>query len=91
VFWLDEVRFGVATCAEAGPDDPFEAARAAGTKPVLFPAAPGLDGRRRDTRAWRDGFRGGRAAASATPHPAFRSPFVRIPPNGSWLCESYSD
>ena len=56
VFCLDEVRFGVAICAEAGFDDPFDAARAAGAKLVLFPAAPGLHGRRRDTRAWRDGF-----------------------------------
>ena len=34
-------RFGVAICAEAGFDGPFDAAAAGGARLVLFPAAPG--------------------------------------------------
>jgi predicted amidohydrolase len=40
----------------AGFDAPFDAARAAGASLVLFPAAPGLYGRRTDEASWRRGF-----------------------------------
>lgn len=50
------VRFAVAICAEAGFDAPFDAAAAAGARLVLFPAAPGLYGRRSDEESWRKGF-----------------------------------
>jgi NAD+ synthase (glutamine-hydrolysing) len=43
VFEHRGVRFGVAICAEAGLDAPFDHA-AAGASLVLFPAAPGLHG-----------------------------------------------
>ncbi|MGH8981924.1 MAG: carbon-nitrogen hydrolase family protein [Acidimicrobiales bacterium] len=56
VFHLGGVAFGLAICAEAGFDDPFDAATAAGARLVLFPAAPGLHGRRLDEATWRDGF-----------------------------------
>jgi predicted amidohydrolase len=49
------VRFGVAICAESGHDAPFDAAAAAGARLVLFPAAPGLYGRRTDEASWRQG------------------------------------
>src|SRR5689334_10010326 len=49
-------RFGVAICAEAGFDGPFDAAAAEGAGLVLFPAAPGLYGRRTDEASWRRGF-----------------------------------
>jgi predicted amidohydrolase len=49
-------RFGVAICAEAGFGAPFDAAAAAGARLVLFPAAPGLYGRRTTEAGWRDGF-----------------------------------
>ncbi len=49
------VRFGVAICAEAGYDDPFDDAAAGGAGLVLFPAAPGLYGRRTDEASWRAG------------------------------------
>ena len=50
-------RFGVAICAEAGFDGPFDAAAAGGARVVLFPAAPGLYGQRRTGEAsWRSGF-----------------------------------
>ncbi len=48
-------RFGIAICAEAGYDAPFDAAHAGGAKLVLFPAAPGLHGRRTDEESWRAG------------------------------------
>jgi predicted amidohydrolase len=48
-------RMGVAICAEAGYDDPFDDAVAAGARLVLFPAAPGLHGRRTDEESWRAG------------------------------------
>jgi predicted amidohydrolase len=48
-------RIGVAICAEAGYDDPFDAAAAGGARLVLFPAAPGLHGRRTDEKSWRRG------------------------------------
>ena len=50
------VRFGIAICAEAGFDDPFDAAAAAGAPLVLFPAAPGLYGRRTDAVSWQEGY-----------------------------------
>ena len=50
------VRFGVAICAEGGADGPFDAAAAAGARLVLFPAAPGLYGRRTDEASWQRGF-----------------------------------
>jgi predicted amidohydrolase len=50
------VRFGVAICAESGFDAPFDAAAAAGARLVVFPAAPGLSGRRTDEASWRRGF-----------------------------------
>jgi predicted amidohydrolase len=50
------VRFGVAICAEAGFDAPFDAASAAGAQLMLFPAAPGLHGRRASEASWRSGF-----------------------------------
>src|SRR5262249_53274686 len=39
VFAWAGVKFGVAICAEAGFDDPFDAAAGAGASLVLFPAA----------------------------------------------------
>jgi predicted amidohydrolase len=51
------IRFGVAICAEAGYDEPFDDAAAAGAGLMLFPAAPGLYGpRRTDESSWRRGF-----------------------------------
>jgi predicted amidohydrolase len=49
------VRFGMAICAESGYDDPFDDAAAAGAGLVLFPAAPGLYGRRTDEASWQRG------------------------------------
>ena len=49
-------RFGVAICAEAGFDAPFDSAAAGGASLVLFPAAPGLYGRRTDEASWHEGF-----------------------------------
>lgn len=56
VFDYAGVRFGIAICAEAGFDAPFDAAAAAGARLVLFPAAPGLHGRRTSHASWQDGF-----------------------------------
>jgi predicted amidohydrolase len=56
VFEHAGTRFGVAICAEAGFDAPFDAAAAGGAQLVLFPAAPGLHGRRIDEPSWRAGF-----------------------------------
>jgi len=57
VFEHAGARFGVAICAEAGFDGPFDAAAAGGARLVLFPAAPGLYGPRRTGEAsWRSGF-----------------------------------
>ena len=56
VFEHAGVRFGIAICAEAGYDAPFDAAASAGASLVLFPAAPGLYGRRTDEESWRSGF-----------------------------------
>ena len=55
VFTHAGTRFGVAICAEAGFDAPFDAAAAGGAKLVLFPAAPGLYGRRTGEASWRAG------------------------------------
>src|SRR5262245_24350970 len=49
------IRFGIAICAEAGFDDPFDDAAAGGARLVLFPAAPGLYVRRTDEASWRAG------------------------------------
>jgi predicted amidohydrolase len=56
VFDWSGVRFGIAICAESGFDTPFDAAAAAGARLVLFPAAPGLHGRRTDEASWRAGY-----------------------------------
>jgi predicted amidohydrolase len=56
LFELAGVRFGIAICAEAGFDAPFDAAAQAGAELVLFPAAPGLHGRRRSQSSWQAGF-----------------------------------
>jgi predicted amidohydrolase len=56
VFTLAEATFGIAICAEAGFDAPFDDAAAAGARLMLFPAAPGLYGRRTDEASWRSGF-----------------------------------
>jgi predicted amidohydrolase len=50
------VGFGIAICAESGHAGPFDAVAAAGERLVLFPAAPGLYGRRTDEASWRRGF-----------------------------------
>jgi predicted amidohydrolase len=51
-------KVGIAICAEAGYDAPFNDASKAGAKLVLFPAAPGLYGRRTDDASWKSGFAG---------------------------------
>jgi predicted amidohydrolase len=57
VFGVAGATFGVAICAEAGYDEPFDDAAAAGARLMLFPAAPGLYGpRRADEASWRRGF-----------------------------------
>ncbi len=56
VFAQGGVKFGVALRAEAGFDEPFDAAAAGGARLVLFPAAPGLYGRRTSEDSWREGF-----------------------------------
>jgi predicted amidohydrolase len=48
-------RLGIAICAESGYDDPFDDAAAAGAALMLFPAAPGLYGRRTTEESWRAG------------------------------------
>jgi predicted amidohydrolase len=55
IFDHDGIRFGVAICAESGFDAPFDCASAADARLVLFPAAPGLYGRRSDDDSWRAG------------------------------------
>jgi predicted amidohydrolase len=55
VFEQAGATFGIAICAESGFDAPFDAAAAAGARLVLFPAAPGLHGRRGDEASWRQG------------------------------------
>lgn len=49
-------RLGIAICAESGFDPPFDTAAEAGARLILFPAAPGLYGRRSDEGSWRAGF-----------------------------------
>jgi predicted amidohydrolase len=56
VFGHRGVTFGVAICAEAGFDGPFDAAASGGAELMLFPAAPGLYGRRTGEDSWRQGF-----------------------------------
>lgn len=56
VFSRAGATFGIAICAEAGFDAPFDAAAASGASVILFPAAPGLYGRRTTRRAWEEGF-----------------------------------
>ncbi len=55
VFAWAGVRCGIAICAESGFDAPFDAAAGAGASLVLFPAAPGLYGRRTSEASWRSG------------------------------------
>jgi predicted amidohydrolase len=55
VFEHAGIRFGIVICAEAGFDAPFDAAAGGGAQLVLFPAAPGLYGRRTDEASWRAG------------------------------------
>lgn len=47
---------GIVICAESGFDQPFDVAASAKARLVLFPAAPGLYGRRTDEDSWRTGF-----------------------------------
>jgi predicted amidohydrolase len=57
VFQLDGLGFGIAICAEARVDYPFDEQTAAGAGVVFFCAAPGLYGPRRESEAdWRRGF-----------------------------------
>ncbi len=55
-FDVEDVKVAVAICAEAGHDAPFDAAADEGARLVLFPAAPGLHGRRDGEESWRRGF-----------------------------------
>ena len=55
LFRLGEIRLGIAICAEAGVDYPFDEPAAAGAGLILFCAAPGLYGRRTDEASWRSG------------------------------------
>ena len=57
IFEYGGLAFGIAICAEAGHDRPFDDAAAAGASLVLFPAAPGLYGRRTDEASWQAGLR----------------------------------
>jgi NAD+ synthase (glutamine-hydrolysing) len=52
---LAGARIGMAICAESGYDGPFDTAAAAGVRLLLFPAAPGLYGRRTTEESWRAG------------------------------------
>lgn len=56
VFVLGGHKIGIAICAEAGFDAPFDHASNAGVRLVLFAAAPGLHGRRTDEASWKSGF-----------------------------------
>jgi predicted amidohydrolase len=57
LFHVDGLRFGVAICAEAGVDYPFDEPAASGAGIVFFCAAPGLYGPRRESEAdWRRGY-----------------------------------
>ncbi|HKD97060.1 MAG TPA: carbon-nitrogen hydrolase family protein [Micromonosporaceae bacterium] len=55
-FRLGTLTFGVAVCAEAGVDFPFDDPVAAGAKVVFLCSAPGLYGRRVTEDEWRAGF-----------------------------------
>lgn len=55
VLRFGSVRFGIAICAEGGVDFPWTEAADGGAEVMLFCSAPGLDGRRADEAAWRDG------------------------------------
>lgn len=55
-FRFGALRFGIAICAEADVDYPFDEPVADGAELVLFCAAPGLTGRRVDDAGWRAGF-----------------------------------
>jgi len=80
VFDAAGVRFGIAICAESGFDDPFDDAAAAGARLVLFPAAPGLHGRRTDEAAWRAGLAWweGCGLADARRHAARRGLWIAL-------------
>jgi NAD+ synthase (glutamine-hydrolysing) len=56
IFDIGSHKIGIAICAEAGFDAPFDDASNAGARLVLFPAAPGLHGRRTDEASWKSGF-----------------------------------
>jgi predicted amidohydrolase len=56
LFHLGALPFGVAICAEAGVDYPFDEPTAAGARVVFLCAAPGLYGRRVTEHEWRLGF-----------------------------------
>jgi len=72
--------FGVAICAEAGFDGPFDAAAAGGACLVLFPAAPGLYGRRTDEASWQRGFDWweGSALGDASRHARRRGQWIAL-------------
>jgi predicted amidohydrolase len=55
LFRSGDVHFGVAICAEAGVDFPFDEPVAAGARVVFLCAAPGLYTRRTDEESWRAG------------------------------------
>lgn len=52
---VDDLRFGLAICAESGVDFPFDEPAAAGATAILYGAAPGLWGRRDDDEGFRRG------------------------------------
>ena len=53
---LGGVPMGTIICAESHVDHTWDASTAAGESLVLFASAPGLDERRTEEAAWRDGF-----------------------------------
>ena len=55
-FVIDGAPVGVAICAEAGSDGPFDDAAAARARVVFLCSAPGLYGRRVDETGWRAGY-----------------------------------
>jgi predicted amidohydrolase len=73
VFAHAGTRFGIAICAEAGYDAPFDAAAAGGARLVFFPAAPGLHGvaTRPPGRQASPGGRGARWTTHAATPPAW--------------------
>ena len=74
------VRFAIAICAEAGHDAPFDAAADAGARLVLFPAAPGLYGRRGSPASWQSGFAWwqGRGLGDARHHARRRALWIAL-------------